>query len=310
MNKEFKSGNKAQDKQDRLCEAYDQYKAGLMSRQEYGTHLIETAEGYVKYTIKSNHLVSYAQSYEDLWQQACLCLLSKINEYDPHLSMVSTFFKYPLMDAFRDPSISRANVSLPAEFGAIRAKLQRAAERLGYETDDDGLRLMASNEDAGTLVRLTGVETRQINNTIQRLGLCEIASIGAIGEQSSEERFQSPQRSYEQKELVENVQKALARLTPFERFLAEYIATPEEERPSYRKLLTEIRDASSELYEVYQDEFPENATLVWLQQKIAEVLRKLSRMACIKKVAETSFRIDFPDTYEQGDPNDISRAIC
>jgi DNA-directed RNA polymerase specialized sigma subunit len=308
---QFRASETGAAKQQKLCAAYDKYKAGEMDRNEYAMVLLTVADGYIKWTIKSSHTLVHAQSFEDLYQNARLCILERIDSYDPHQSMISTFFKYPLMDALRDPGCAKATVSLPPEFGMVRSKLQKAAEALGYERDDDGLKKMAANETASMLSTLTGVDTKAIQNTISRLGLCEIASTSNIGEDYGDPAYESPEQSYERKELSEHVQAALSRLTPFERYLMVYEITPESEKPTPKAMIGILNDPDSPTHRLFADEIPDDLTKVRLAQKIAEVKRKMMRFPEMRNAAAGRYasRVDYSETYEQADADSISITI-
>ena len=122
-----------------ITEKYKAYKAGRLTRDEWGDYLIKILDNYVKALIAKHHFTAKAE-YDDLYNEGLLSIWLYADAYDPvtYNTMPTSFFKDRILEGMR--SIVEQEIGNSEMTGHYKAKiyeLNKCAQESGYEGIND-----------------------------------------------------------------------------------------------------------------------------------------------------------------------------
>ncbi len=229
----------------RTKKMYDAYHSGEISRDDWIIYLIKSLEKYIDVLLKersydrhSSVRNSACEDGKELFEDCCLTIINKGDEFNPYLGTLTTFFKPQLLATIHE--------CRPHKFGSspsLDKDKQKMIKRL-RELGQEGLTEELINNPS-RLAEMTGF----CLSRVQQILAAENTSVCSLDDfddnlSSTRSYGQDPFEKFVQKQQSEDIEKMLRTCTPLERFLLEQIYMDEQEN---YKSLAEILNKDQEL---------------------------------------------------------------
>lgn len=282
-------------------EKYDNYKKGVLSRNEWVTFLIESLDKYIYLVMrKSQRLQMYPGLKEDMYNESCIAILEQAEKYDPSRGSMTTFFHKFIMDAQRKV-ISKETPLVNDYYTNQEIKINKLVRNAGFSGIDD------PNLDVRTISIITGLATRTIENTIENMKI-QVVSIDKPNEDGDDltnviSYSKSPEQVMIAKEKSEIVKGAIDNLNSFERYLISHYLN----QTPLRIIMQELKEFGKTRF---GDEFNCSIEQQSIQRATNAVINKLRNTRSIKSLDDKDEFVYLEDFEPQAEEEDIENFLA
>ena len=312
--------------QDVIIKRYEDVLAGRSSYNEWLEYLLDIMEYYIKdYTAKMGRTKT-PQDFEDYMQEGRLAVIKKAPEYDPHISMPSSYFTLQI-EAGQQAFAKKSGQT--SYYVSEAVTLNKIAREAGYSGINDPAL------SANVLIELSHEPATTVLNTLEMLKMSS-SSLEAVTENIDiESTYKNPEEIALENERNEFVFERWNELSPFEQFLLFHIVLVDppvkgvsekknegvsrrkmpwlkvgKERLSYCEMCVLLNSKEHPEYrEIYKKYLPKKITTQTLQNIVNSALAKLAQATETQDYLEfEEDDIDF-DEIEQATESEIEKAM-
>ncbi len=179
-------------------------------KEAYNLALCGKLEHLIKSRIRANGFDYYDGEWEDLMVAGQYGVLKNADNYDPRLSLPSSFFILRIDQALKEEVGSYSH--LKDHYRNTEIKLKKVAKEYGYEGIFD------PDLTPEKLVKLSGISLTTVLNTLEELSI-QTVSYGDewVGDKSA--GFESPLSAFIKKEESRVIARVFLKLSDYQKFL-------------------------------------------------------------------------------------------
>ena len=308
-------------------EKYKAYKAGRITKDEWGDYLIKILDNYVKALIAKHHFTAKAE-YEDLYNEGLLSIWLYADAYDPitYNTMPTSFFKDRILEGMR--SIVEQEIGNSEMTGHYKAKvyeLNKCAQESGYEGIND------EKLTAAMLSALSNMSLVTVERAMELASYMSVSLDVVTDNFDSGRHYGEPERQMINEERSEKLASVWNNLNPLEQYLLRHTELAEDKEdiedgygikykdPRFKKIA--VRNLVStlrtpEARAEFGNLLPKNPTKIdsdFISNTIINAIKRFKDSYAMQPYIQVkepmSFCDDEMDAYEQASLEDIRAAM-